>query len=41
MNFVYDSGLVVLDTMLKAEASEIAGPKGKQQTDRTHNHWER
>jgi transposase-like protein len=39
LSFVQQMGMVVLSELMTAEAARIAGPKGKQAPDRTHNHW--
>lgn len=39
LSFVQQMGMVVLSELMTAEAARIAGPKGKQAHDRTHNHW--
>ena len=37
--WVYEQGLTALHLLLKEDAEEIAGPKGKHEKGRTHNHW--
>ncbi len=37
--WVYEQGLTALHTLLREDAEEIAGPKGKHQHERTHNLW--
>jgi transposase-like protein len=37
--FVHEMGLAALDELLAAEAEALAGPKGKQDPQRTSNHW--
>jgi len=37
--WVHQQGLRALDELFRAEAAEIAGPKGKHQENRSHNHW--
>lgn len=37
--WVYEQGLSALHKLLREDAEEIAGPKGKHQQERTHNHW--
>ena len=36
---MYEQGLTALHLLLKEDAEEIAGPKGKHEKGRTHNHW--
>ena len=38
---MYEQGLVSLHKFLKENAEGIAGPKGKHEKERTHNHWGR
>ena len=37
--WVYEQGLTALHLLLREDAEEIAGPKGKHEKERTHNHW--
>ena len=37
--WVYEQGLTALHELLRKDAEEIAGPKGKHEKERTHNHW--
>jgi transposase-like protein len=37
--FVQQMGMLAFREMLEAEAEEIAGPKGRHATERTHHHW--
>ncbi len=37
--WVYEQGLTALHKLLKEDAEEIAGPKGKHEKERTHNYW--
>ncbi len=37
--WVYEQGLTALHELLRADAEEIVGPKGKHQNERTHNLW--
>jgi putative transposase len=39
--WVYEKGLETLDKLLREDAEEVAGPKGKHRQDRTHYHWGR
>ena len=35
----YEQGLTALHLLLREDAEKIAGPKGKHEKERTHNHW--
>ena len=37
--WVYEQGLTALHLLLREDAEEIAGLKGKHEKERTHNHW--
>ena len=37
--WVYEQGLTALHLLLREDAEKIAGPKGKHEKERTHNHW--
>src|SRR5262245_22334572 len=37
--WVYAEGLAALDGLFREEATALAGPKGRQQAQRTHHHW--
>ena len=37
--WVYEQGLTALHELLRKDAEEIVGPKGKHGKERTHNHW--
>ena len=37
--WVYAQGLTALHLLLREDAEEIAGLKGKHEKERTHNHW--
>ncbi len=37
--WVYERGLTALHLLLREDAEEIAGLKGKHEKERTHNHW--
>src|SRR3989442_10581445 len=37
--WVHAQGLAALDALFREEAVTLAGPKGRQQTPRTHHHW--
>ena len=37
--WVYEQGLTALHLLLREDAEEVAGPKGKHEKKRTHNHW--
>ena len=37
--WVYEQGLTALHLLLREDAEEIAGPKGKHEKERTHNNW--
>ena len=37
--WVYEQGLTSLHELLRADAEELAGPKGKHEKERTHYHW--
>ncbi|HKB26512.1 MAG TPA: transposase, partial [Methylomirabilota bacterium] len=37
--WVHAHGLAALDELFHEEAVALAGPKGRQQTQRTHHHW--
>jgi len=37
--WVYEQGLIALHELLRKDAEEIVGPKGKHEKERTHNHW--
>src|SRR5713226_9107493 len=37
--WVHAHGLAALDEVFREEAVALAGPKGRQQTQRTHHHW--
>lgn len=39
MEFVHDAGLRALAELLRADAEDIAGPKGKHRATRQYNHW--
>lgn len=39
MAFVHNAGLRALDELFRAEAVQIAGPKGRHRAERTHHHW--
>ena len=39
MEWVYEQGLTALHLLLREDAEKIAGPKGKHEKERTHNHW--
>ena len=36
---MYEQGLTALHLLLREDAEEIAGLKGKHEKERTHNHW--
>ena len=36
--WVYEQGLTALHLLLREDAEKIAGPKGKHEKERTHNH---
>jgi len=38
--WVYEQGLTALHLLLREDAEAIAGPQGKHEKERTHNHWE-
>ena len=37
--WVYEQGLTALHLLLREDAEEVAGLKGKHEKERTHNHW--
>ena len=37
--WVYEQGLTALHELLRKDAEEIVGAKGKHEKERTHNHW--
>src|SRR5258705_5795093 len=37
--WVHAHGLAALDELFREEAVALAGPKGRQQAQRTHHHW--
>src|SRR3989442_13035727 len=37
--WVHAQGLAALDELFREEAVALAGPKGRQQAQRTHHHW--
>ena len=37
--WVYEQGVTALHLLLREDAEKIAGPKGKHEKERTHNHW--
>src|SRR3989475_5182354 len=37
--WVHAQGLAALDALFREEAGTLAGPKGRQQAQRTHHHW--
>src|SRR2546426_12723311 len=37
--WVHAQGLAALDALFREEAGTLAGPKGRQQAQRTHYHW--
>ena len=37
--WVHEQGLTALHLLLREDAEEIAGLKGKHEKERTHNHW--
>ena len=37
--WVYEQGLTALHLLLREDAEEMAGLKGKHEKERTHNHW--
>src|SRR5207244_11396023 len=37
--WVHARGLAALDELFREEAVALAGPKGRQQAQRTHHHW--
>jgi len=37
--WVHAQGLAALDELFREEAVAVAGPKGRQQAQRTHHHW--
>jgi hypothetical protein len=37
--WVHAQGLAALDALFREEAVTLAGPKGRQQAPRTHDHW--
>ena len=37
--WVYEQGLTALHELLRKDAEEIVGPKGKHEKERRHNHW--
>ena len=39
LQFIFEQGLSSLRDMMHLEAEHLAGPKGKHQRERTHNHW--
>ena len=41
LEWVHTCGLVALQEVFKAEATALAGPKGKHHAERTHHHWGR
>jgi putative transposase len=41
LEWVHDFGLRALDELMRDDAAQIAGPKGKHQADRTHHYWGR
>jgi hypothetical protein len=41
LEWVHDFGLRALDELMRDDAAQIAGPKGKHQAERTHHYWGR
>jgi hypothetical protein len=41
LEWVHDFGLRALDELMRDDAAQIAGTKGKHQADRTHHYWGR
>ena len=39
LTWMHACGIVALDAVFREQAEAVAGPKGQDQTGRTHHHW--